>query len=98
MDSGFAASRRPGMTTRIVHAAIFREVICPTGGVREFVSSPFAKNKSLRDLVETALLIPLSRLAERGVSRSSRTWMRDAVDVTVSLTYGAEADGEVVWS
>jgi hypothetical protein len=25
-------------------------------------------------------------------------WVRDAVDVTVSLTNGTEADGEVVWS
>jgi hypothetical protein len=49
-------------------------LICPTGKSSEIVSSPFRKNNSLRDLLDTALLIPPSRLAERGVSRSSRTW------------------------
>jgi hypothetical protein len=34
----------------------------------------------------------------RGVSRSSRTWMRDAVDADGALTNAPEADGEVVWS
>jgi hypothetical protein len=51
---------------------------CPTGKSSarraKHVSSPLAKNKSLRRLVETALLIPVSRLNKRGVSRSSRTW------------------------
>ena len=34
----------------------------------------------------------------RGVSRSSRTWKRDAVDAAARLTKRADADGEVVWS
>jgi hypothetical protein len=40
----------------------------------------------------------------RGASRSSRTLVRDAVDVAVSQrkhfarTNGTQADGEVVWS
>jgi hypothetical protein len=34
----------------------------------------------------------------RGVSRSSRTLERDAVDVDAPLTNGVDADGEVVWS
>jgi len=34
----------------------------------------------------------------RGVSRSSRTLARDAVDADVLRTNGTEADGEVVWS
>ena len=34
----------------------------------------------------------------RGVSRSSRTLVRDAVDAAALLTKGAKADGEVVWS
>jgi hypothetical protein len=51
-----------------------RQLICPSGSCREFVSSAAAKNKSLRDLLKSDLLIPASRLNERGVSRSSRTW------------------------
>ena len=34
----------------------------------------------------------------RGVSRSSRTLERDAMDAGALLTNGADADGEVVWS
>jgi hypothetical protein len=34
----------------------------------------------------------------RGVSRSSRTWMRDAVDADGALTNALEADGKDVWS
>src|SRR5258708_31322412 len=51
----------------------FTLLICPSGKSREFVSSPDSKNISLRDLVETALLIPSCRPHKRGVSRSSRT-------------------------
>jgi hypothetical protein len=29
--------------------AVMRQVICPTGTQREFVSRPLSKNKSLRD-------------------------------------------------
>jgi hypothetical protein len=35
---------------------------------------------------------------QRGVSRSSRTLERDAMDAAVSLTNDTKADGEVVWS
>src|SRR3984957_13345403 len=43
-------------------------VICPTGKSVGIVSSPLAKNNSLRHLVDTALLIPPSRLT-RGAYR-----------------------------
>jgi hypothetical protein len=33
----------------------FHQVICPTGRACEFVSSPPAKNKSLRDLLKSDL-------------------------------------------
>jgi hypothetical protein len=49
----------------------------------QFLSSPSAKNISLRDLVETALSIRTSRLA-RGTYASSRTLRWDAVDAMVS--------------
>jgi hypothetical protein len=35
---------------------------------------------------------------QRGVSRSSRTLVRDAMDAAALLTNSANADGEVVWS
>jgi hypothetical protein len=50
------------------------ELICPTGCLRKFLSSPSPKNISLRGLLKSPLLIPPSRLEQRGVSRSSRTW------------------------
>jgi hypothetical protein len=67
-DDGFRERAQP------VLRSVSRQLICPTGSRREFLSSPSAKNKSLRALVETALLILPSRLDQRGVSRSSRTW------------------------
>jgi hypothetical protein len=33
----------------------FRQVICPSGSCREFLSSPQRKNKSLRDLLKSDL-------------------------------------------
>jgi hypothetical protein len=58
------------------------------------------------NLSQPALLIstpnqkqnPLIPSHMRGASRSSRTLVRDAVDVAVSLTNDTQADGEVVWS
>src|ERR1700733_4201979 len=41
---------------------------------------------------------PSSRSDQRGVSRSSRTLVRDAVDADGALTNAPAADGEVVWS
>jgi hypothetical protein len=35
---------------------------------------------------------------QRGVSRSSRTLVRDTMDASAPLTNGADADGEAVWS
>ncbi len=50
---------------------------CPTGksaGARGILSSPLAKNISLRASPKSNLQLPTSRLNKRGVSRSSRTW------------------------
>jgi len=41
-------------------------LICPTGSRREFLSTPSPKNKSLRDLLKSALRIPSSRLVAEG--------------------------------
>ena len=60
------------------------EVICPAGGLRKFLSTPSAKNISLRRLLKSALLIPPSRLEQRGASRSSRTLVRDAMDAAAT--------------
>jgi hypothetical protein len=46
----------------------------------------------------TGVLIAIPCLTKRGVSRSSRTLVRDAVDADALLTNSADADGEVVWS
>jgi hypothetical protein len=47
-DDGDASKAGPPRTTRL---------ICPTGWLRDFVSSPISKNISLRGSVETALSI-----------------------------------------
>jgi hypothetical protein len=73
--------------------------ICPTGKSAEVVSSPFRKNISLRRLLETPLVIRPSRLALRGVSRSSRTLGAGCGGRGLRRkTSAAKADGEVVWS
>ena len=56
-------------------------LICPTGAVRNCVSSPVSKNILLRGLVETAIdqahPVPI-----RGAFRDRHgRWVRDAVDV-----------------
>jgi hypothetical protein len=72
-------------------------VICPTGTLRDFVSSPVSKNILFFALVETA--IQLARLVPlKGRIAIVTNAGRDAVDVDALLTNGAEADGEVVWS
>ena len=47
---------------------VAHQLICPTGKSPEILSSPPVKNNSLRHLVDTALLIPPSRLT-RGAYR-----------------------------
>jgi len=77
-------------------------VICPSGGIRDVVfgllSSPSRKNISVFPKCKSVVYLAPSRLDKRGVSRSSRTLGRDAVDAAALLTNGAKADGEVVWS
>jgi hypothetical protein len=92
------ASVQNRVVERALSAAAGRELICPTGSHHKFLSSPSQKNISLRCLVKSALLIPSSRLDQRGVSRSSRTrggmrWM-----LTACKTSTPEVDGEVVAS
>ena len=57
---------------------------CPAGKsllLREFLSSPPSKNKSLRDLVDADLLIPHPASMKRGVTADRHeTWVRDAMD------------------
>jgi hypothetical protein len=72
---------------------------CPTGKsrrVRETLSTPARENILLRDSPKSHLRfarpVPL-----RGVSRSSRTLVRDAMDAMRYETNDAVADGEVVW-
>jgi hypothetical protein len=75
-----------------------RYAVLPDGQITaKFLSIPETKNISLLIARKSATYarrpVPL-----RGVSRSSRTLVRDAVDADVPKTNGAEADGEVVWS
>jgi hypothetical protein len=69
-------------------------VICPTGALSKILSSGPDKNISLHSLVETSLWIDTSRLSERGVSRSSRTLGRDAVDAATSCARGDRRAGD----
>jgi hypothetical protein len=93
---------------RIGHGAIFcptlRALICPSGGLAKKLSSPFCKNISLFPKPKSAVDLPLSRLGERGVSRSStkrgagcdgRRQRQARVSV---LDEALVAYGEVVWS
>jgi hypothetical protein len=68
----------------------FGWVICPSG---YFASSARTKNISLPRLVETALLIPLSRPTEGRIAIvTDAGW--DAVDAAAS---GAQRDGRAGW-
>jgi hypothetical protein len=75
------------------------DLICPAGGVRDFVSSPPAKNISLLDLVETAIermgpaSITEGRFAVVTNVGCGMRWTRAALSTSARL-----ADGEVVWS
>src|SRR5713101_7046365 len=55
-------------------------VICPSGGLLTWVSSPFCKNISLHPSGKSSLQIRAIPPHQRGVSRSSRTRGADAVD------------------
>jgi hypothetical protein len=61
--------------------------ICPSGYVRDFVSSPLCKNISLRRLVETVLLIPPSTSREGRIAIVTDAGL-DAVDADALLTNG----------
>jgi hypothetical protein len=54
--------------------------ILPDGQITHFLSSPFCKNILVFVRPKSPAYSPPSRLTQRGVSRSSRTLVRDAVD------------------
>jgi hypothetical protein len=55
----------------------------------KYLASPFGRNS----------FIDSPSRPTRGALRGRHgRWVRDAVDVAVSLTNGTQADGEVVWS
>jgi hypothetical protein len=60
-------------------------LICPTGCLVVLLSSPICKNIPLRSWPKSNLELPPSRPTQRGVSRSSRTLERDAVDAGSAL-------------
>ncbi|SHI16250.1 hypothetical protein SAMN05443248_8874 [Bradyrhizobium erythrophlei] len=62
------------------------------------VVQPLEKKYSGFPKTQITAIYVASRPTQRGVSRSSRTLERDAVDAKVSLTNDTDADGEVVWS
>ena len=78
-------------------------VICPTGCLCDFVSSPISKNISFLGLVETAIQLA-HPVPIRGAFRDRHgRWVRDAVDVmrrSAIFCAGERriTDGEVVWS
>src|SRR5205814_1212333 len=47
---------------------------------------------------QISLTFPVVRLTKRGVSRSSRTLRRDAMDAAAHETNAPAADGKAVWS
>ena len=63
-------------------------LICPTGKSPKSLSSPFRENNPLRDSPKSAVKLRPSRATQRGVSRSSRTLVRDAVDAAASGARG----------
>jgi hypothetical protein len=69
----------------------------PDGQITEFLSSPLCKKILLRRNPKSLLYPPPSRPTEGRLAIVTDAG-RDAVDVAVSLTNGAKADGEVVWS
>jgi hypothetical protein len=82
--------------------ALLRVVMCPTGKsgrqLCNWLSSLADKNIPLVPSGKSVLELAPSRPIQRGVSRSSRTLERDAMDAAARLTKRAYADGEVVWS
>jgi hypothetical protein len=63
--------------------------ICPTGKSLTSLSSPVRKNIPLHRGPKSLLKLPTSRPTQRGVSRSSRTLERDAVDADGAKDEGA---------
>jgi hypothetical protein len=68
------------------------------GQISKNLSSPFCKNILLFCERKSAAYLASSRAHKRGVSRSSRTLVREAMDADALVTNSARADGEVVWS
>jgi hypothetical protein len=79
-------------------------LICSTGkacmrAMRKLPVVPICRSLAALPLPPNQRQIsPRPVLTKRGVSRSSRTLRRDAVDAKVLPTNSTSADGEVVWS
>jgi len=61
------------LASKSLRAANSRFALAPAPGDLPETSSPFRKNISLRELVETPLVIPPSRLGQRGVGHRHQT-------------------------
>jgi hypothetical protein len=69
----------------------------PDGQITDLLSSPSRKNIPLRALPKSTLYPSPSRSPEGRFAIVTDAG-RDAVDAGSTLTNGADADGEVVWS
>jgi hypothetical protein len=72
--------------------------ICLDGQITYFLSSPVCKNISSLRPTQITSLIPAVPSHPKGRLAIVTDAGRDAVDVDVPITNGAEADGEDVWS
>src|ERR1700692_1691547 len=70
-------------------AILEASLICPTGKSPKSLSSPFAENIPLGVRPDSNLYPPPSCPTQRGVTRTSRTSGRDAVDAAVRETGAA---------
>jgi len=74
-------------------------LICPTGNVREFLSSRLAKNIALVPSGKShPLLCAIPPRQEGRYGQSSRNAKRDAMDAARQRRLTLLADGKVVWS
>jgi hypothetical protein len=70
----------------------------PDGQISDFRVQPSREKYSAFRFGRNSNRAKASRPTQRGVTRTSRTLGRDAMDAAVRETGDANADGEVVWS
>ena len=78
--------------------SLLMRATCPTGKSVNWLSSPHAKNISLKPSGKSALSLRPSRPDKRGARDRHETWDGMRWTRMLRLTSVAEADGEVVWS